>query len=99
MQLSFRPETPDFAPVSTSRYADPEAEGVMPVLRTFEIRPLACEISQNGSWHSHILRIESEGLVLPVALPLRFSPSSLAKTGGKVPPTGPLTRLRSAILR
>lgn len=34
VQLSLRPEAPGFAEVWISRYADPEAEGVMPVLRT-----------------------------------------------------------------
>lgn len=34
MQLSFRPELPSFAEVSISRYADPEADGVTPVLRS-----------------------------------------------------------------
>lgn len=34
VQLSFRPETPGFADVWISRYAEPEAEGVMPVTRT-----------------------------------------------------------------
>lgn len=33
-QLSLRPETPGFADVWISRYAEPEAEGVIPVLRT-----------------------------------------------------------------
>lgn len=34
VQLSFKPEHPDLDEVSTSRYADPEAEGVTPVLRS-----------------------------------------------------------------
>lgn len=33
-QLSLRPEAPGFADVWISRYAEPEAEGVIPVLRT-----------------------------------------------------------------
>lgn len=33
VQLSLRPETPGFAEVCTSRYAEPDAEGVTPVLR------------------------------------------------------------------
>lgn len=34
VQLSLRPEAPDFADVWTSKYAEPDAEGVTPVLRT-----------------------------------------------------------------
>ena len=36
LQLSFRPDTPDLNVVSISRYAEPDAEGVTPVLRSSE---------------------------------------------------------------
>lgn len=34
MQLSLRPDAPGFAEVWISRYAEPEADGVGPVLRS-----------------------------------------------------------------
>lgn len=41
VQLNLRPETPGFTDVWTSRYAEPDAEGVTPVLRTCK----DCQIS------------------------------------------------------
>lgn len=49
--------------------------------------------------NSHIGRAVLPGLVLPVAFSDRIVVSSPAKTGGNVPPTGPLIRLLSVILR
>lgn len=51
MQLSFRPEAPAFPGISTSRYADPEADGVTPVLRSGkEVSP---DFRALGGSHTH----------------------------------------------
>lgn len=43
VQLSLRPDAPGFADVWTSRYAEPEADGVTPVLRTALLVSLSAE--------------------------------------------------------
>lgn len=98
VQLSLRPETPAFADVWISRYADPEADGVTPVLRT------DCNTSQwlvvgaeFGQSHSQIGLALLEGLFLILSSSVRISLSCLAKTGGSVPPTGGFILLLSVI--
>ena len=84
---------------ASSRYADPEAEGVRPVLRTrrgsyqhpFPVHPFL----EQGN-----IQIFLNSLAFRVRFGLIEACSEgreLAKTGGRVPPGGPLIRRRSAI--
>lgn len=66
-----------------------------PVLRTLkycQAHPWTVEAT-----HLQIGRAVLAGLVLPVTFSDKIVVSSPAKTGGKVPPTGPLIRLLSVI--
>lgn len=72
-----------------------------PVLRTIQSAHQfrVCRRRVSGS-HSQIGLALFEGLVLPLdSFPVRISSSSLANTGGSVPPTGPFILLLSVILQ
>jgi hypothetical protein len=83
----------------SSRYADPEAEGVIPVFRT------RGKVSHLRTWSNsvlldiHILRSSSGPLVLVGLEDWRegAADSAEANTGGALPPGGPLILLRSVI--
>ena len=104
--MSFRPgvereATPgvtivgDFSP-SSSRYADPEAEGVTPVFRTSISQHIEYPISSYSNLH--IFRrtlgaLDLEGRSKFLVSLVRY----LENTGAEVPPEGPLTLLRSVM--
>lgn len=69
VQLSFNPETAPLPDASISRYADPEAEGVTPVLRSSNISfgtPLTGILGE-GHRNVHSLRMEFAGLDLEIS--------------------------------
>jgi hypothetical protein len=85
---------------SNSRYDDPEAVGMRPVLRTEALSVSYVVVNILGSSESIQIFLSSEGCRwrwARSAAPVPDSDSE-AKTAGLVPPGGPLTRLRSAIM-
>jgi hypothetical protein len=85
---------------SNSRYDDPEAVGMRPVLRTETLTVSYVVVNIRGSSKSIQIFLSSEGCRwrwARSAAPVPDSDSE-AKTAGLVPPGGPLTRLRSAIM-
>lgn len=109
MQVSFRPEVErdarpgavelGFSDASSSRYADPEAEGVTPVLRTGSI---SLRRQYVGSYflYLHIFLSTLGALVLVGLSGIFFA--SLARyleyIGALVPPAGPLILLLSVMV-
>lgn len=83
--------------VSISKYADPDADGVTPVLRSATGLIWCCRAIHMRTRNSHSFRRASDGLDLMSFCGLGASTSSVKKTGGKVVPTGPLTLLLSAM--
>jgi hypothetical protein len=57
VQLSFKPETPVSTEVSISRYVEPAAEGVTPVLRTISCQHLVYVNHQSLLGHSELTQL------------------------------------------
>lgn len=81
---------------SSSKYAEPDAEGVTPVLRTGRACPRQyAHFYQTGlrdPHHLHVFR-----MVLEVLVNLRDE-GEVSNMGGAVAPIGPFMRLRSAMV-
>jgi hypothetical protein len=92
-----RPETPERAEVSISRYAEPEAEGVTPVFRTGHNQYVTSGKVRWRKIYRHIFLMAFDARSRCCTANFCSSTSSVAKTGATVPPTGPLIRLLSAI--
>ena len=84
---------------SSSRYAEPEAEGVNPVLRTGEKVPFQHRTVDVAKFYRylHIFLISFGGRVR-VRLVSRLSAFGRANTGTSVPLAGPLTRRLSVMV-
>ena len=84
---------------SNSRYAEPEAEGVNPVLRTGEYVPFQHRTVEVATHYRYlqIFRISFGGRIR-VRLVVRRSEIDWANTGTSVPLGGPLTRRLSVIV-
>jgi len=95
-----RPEAVEFGDfgASSSRYADPEAEGVTPVFKTTTYQYMCIKYPE--LLYIHIF-LRTFGFLDRVGLSERSSASFaryLEKIGAAVPPEGPFILLRSVIL-
>jgi len=107
VQVSFNPEVerearPGVAVLgdleaSSSRYAEPEAEGVTPVFKTAKVS-LNFTLQEFADLHIFLRTFGCLVLFGRSACSFGFLARHFEKTGAAVPPKGPLTLLRSVIL-